>query len=188
MTAFDYMKDERDTLVDYILLLLETNKWYLEKLKSKSTDPFQEEAYSIAVIVNAWAALEGYINNISSVAKFASKLESYEKGFLEEVDWRMGESGRFEKYVHYQQTTKKFLFLLKRFSKVDLPKVKNSKLWNDLKSAEVVRNMLIHPKDGIRFKTLKVKEVEGIDNTVRSAIILLRDKVMKVKHPRVVMN
>lgn len=178
------MNYPQHTLVDHITLLLDSNKWYLEKVKTKNTAPFQEEIFCTAVICNAWSALEGYINHIASIAKFAKKLESYEGAFLEEMDWKLGENGKFEKHIAYHSTSKKFLFLLDRFSAVEIVKFKQSRLWNDMKVAEDKRNNLTHPKEKISYNDLNAKDAENIDKTARSAILLLRKKVLKSSYPR----
>jgi hypothetical protein len=44
-------------------------------------------------------------------------------------------------------TTKKILFILNHFSKFNLKKFKQSKVWRDLKNFEDLRNKIIHHKE-----------------------------------------
>ncbi|MBI4085724.1 MAG: hypothetical protein HY433_00545 [Candidatus Liptonbacteria bacterium] len=136
----------------------------------------------MAVISNAWSALEGYINFIASLAKFARKLESHEMAFLEEMDWKLNDKGKFEKQTAYQSTTKKFLFLLERFSSVKIVKFNKSRIWNDMKVSEKIRNGLIHPKETIVFKDFNLETAEMTHKTAKLAILFLEKKVLKSKH------
>ena len=176
------MKSSQNGLIEHIKTLLESNELYLEKIKRKDTAPFQKETLCIAIIINAWSALEGYINFIASIAKFAGELESYEKSLLEEVDWKLNDKGKFEKQIAYHSTTKKFLFLLTRFSSVNIAEFKKGSLWREVRIAEEKRNHLIHPKETIEEDGFSFKTAEATEKTARLAISLLEKKVLKSKN------
>lgn len=175
------MKPSQYELIDYIKLLLDSNELYIEKIKGNDLVPFQEDIFCIAVISNAWTALEGYINFIASIAKFAKELESYETSFLEEMDWKLSDKGKFERQTAYHSTTKKFLFLLTRFSSVNIPEFKQNNLWMNIRIAEEKRNHIIHPKEPLDSKNFTFNTAETIDKTARTAILLLEKKVLKSK-------
>ena len=142
---------------------------------------FERESFNVAAITMSWAALEGKINSISSIGKYAKKLQEHEVAFLEEKDLRMGDQGKFEEYTLYKSTSKKILFILTKFSTVKIPVFKSGVLWRDLKDSENYRNILIHPRNGITHNDMSFKKTELVYETVKSMIKLLDSKILDKK-------
>ena len=177
------MKKTTYTLTDHIKLLLASNKWYLEKIQDATTETYQKKIFCVAVICNAWAALEGFINYVASITRFAKGLKQYEEDLLQEKEWKLNGKGIFEVGTHYYPTTKRLLFLLHRFSSVDTKKLKQSELWSDIKRAEDTRNIVVHPKEDIEERDISVKNAEFVDKTSRATIVYLKKNVLKSKYP-----
>ena len=175
------MKKNVHNLYSHISLLFKSNDWYVEKIKEHGTSPFQEEIFCVAVILNAWSALEGFINHLASIAKFAGKLAPHEKAFLEEKNLELGDSGEFKELIRHHSTTKKYLFLLNRFSSVRVSSFKSSKLWSDMKRAEKMRDTLVHTKEGIDDSSVSFTNTKLVDNTSRLAVKYLEKHLLKNK-------
>lgn len=168
-------------LPDYIEVLLSFSKWCVEKIKNKKYDPPGQEALSISVIKVSWSALEAFINHIASLAKYARGLKPHEKAFLNEKKMMVDDDGEFREFKEYASTTKKYLFLLYRFSPVKNRKFRKTRLWDDIKKAEIIRDSLIHPKENISLDNFSSKNALFVYQTVRDAMIYLNKKTLKSK-------
>ena len=168
-------------LYDYIKVLRESADWYLEKLNNKDHHGIDREALIVSVILNSWCALEAYINFITSIAKFAKKLYPHEKAFLNEMKLRINDNGEFTEGREYYPTAIKILFILNRFSSVSPKKFKQTKLWNNIKISEYLRNNLTHPKEDLNFNLINKAKAEFVNNTVGDAIKYLNKKTIKGK-------
>ena len=168
-----------NNLYDYIKVLCDSADWYLEKLNNKDHDGIDREALIVSVIFNSWCALEGYINYITSIAKYAKKLHPHEKAFLSEMKLRINDNGEFTEGRKYYPTAAKILFILNRFSSVSQKKFKQTKLWNNIKISEDLRNNLTHPKDDYNFNIINKAKAEFVNKTVKDAIKYLNSKTIK---------
>lgn len=101
----------------------------------------------------AWVAIESYINNIiddlNSLPSDMFKI--HEKAFLEEKRLKFCESGvDIGEFIlegkEYRKLEEKIFFILRRFGKNKIDKVKNDRLWQDFIDFKEMRNILVHPK------------------------------------------
>lgn len=166
-------------LFDYIRVLRESADWYLEKINNNDHHGIDREALIVSVILNSWCSLEGYINFITSIAKCAKKLYPHEKALLSEMKLRINDNGEFTEGREYYPTATKILFILNRFSSVSPKKFKQTKLWNNIKISEDIRNNLTHPKEDFNFNLINKSKAEFVNNTVRDAIKYFNKKTLK---------
>ncbi|MEW6715029.1 MAG: hypothetical protein AB1306_08080 [Nitrospirota bacterium] len=153
----------------------------MDRLNEKDHQGVDREALIVSVILNSWCSLEGYINYITSIAKYAKKLYPHEKAFLSEMKLRINDNGVFAEGREYYPTATKMLFILNRFSSESPTKFKQTKLWNNIKISEDIRNKLTHPKEDLNFNLLNKSKAEFVNNTVREAIKYLNKKTLKGK-------
>ena len=170
---------QANNLFEYANTLVESSKDLLNDMKNGYSVSYREHDIVPAIIFCSWAALEGYINYIGSIAKYAKKLEQHERIVFDDKELVLGEKGFFEERKKYQSTAKKYLFLLERFSKVSCDSFRRTKLWGDIKNAEILRNALIHPKESLVKNEYSLKKAEDIHNTTLDAIKYLNKKTLK---------
>lgn len=168
-------------LSDYIKILLNSADWYLEKINNKDYNGIDKEALVVSTIINSWSALEAFINYIASVAKYANKLSKHERTFLNEMKLRIDDNGQFIECREYYLTATKILFLLNRFSSISSKNFKQTKLWEDIRISEDLRNNLIHPKEDLNLASLNKGKAKLVNDTVKEAIRYLNNKTLKAK-------
>ncbi len=168
-------------LSDYIKVLLNSADWYLEKINNKDYDGIDKEALVVSAIINSWSALEAFINYIASVAKYARILSEHERAFLNEMKLRIDDNGQFIECREYYPTATKILFLLNRFSSISSKNFKQTKLWENVRISEDLRNNLIHPKESLSSASLNKGKAKLVNETVKEAIKYLNNKTLKAK-------
>ncbi|MGD0534406.1 MAG: hypothetical protein ABR999_03055 [Methanoregula sp.] len=140
----------------------------------------KRRSYSIAVMINSWVLLEAYINNLSEILSKA-KIESHERALLLDRELKLKEDGTFTEIRSHSPTLKRTLFILRRFSSVDVEKFRECKEWQNVQKCESIRNDLIHPKT-ITKKYLEhqitVKKAEKFRSDVLSFIKVINKKVL----------
>ena len=172
-----------NNLYDYVKVLCESSDWYLEKINNKDYDGIDRQALLVSVILNSWCALEGYINFITSIAKYARTLHPHEKAFLNEMKLEMNGDGIFTEGRKYYPTADKILFILNRFSYMSPKKFKQTKLWGNIKASEDLRNNLTHPKEDYNFSLINIAKAKFVNTTVKEAMKYLNSKTVKGKVP-----
>lgn len=123
----------------------------------------EKEYYYISSILLSWIALEAFINSISESFSQSSRLKPHEKYFLNEKELKVNDDGTFEDRLIRPPTTKKILFLIRYFTKLDIKKFKKEKIWGNIKSFEDLRNKIIHSKNKNNFEVTSIKANEFLD-------------------------
>jgi hypothetical protein len=129
---------------------------YAERLYDDAKDKGKNELaspYIIGSILNAWMAIESFINNM--MQDFASlpggTFTTHELGFLEEKQVRFADRGAqvgtfyVDKNDEYKRLEDKILFLIVKFGrkkKID----KGTHLWQRFEKIKSKRNDLSHPR------------------------------------------
>lgn len=108
----------------------------------------EEKDYNhFASVLFSWVALESFINSVSESLAKGKRLNINEIAFLNEIEYRVNDDGNFNEMNIRPSTTKKILFILNHFSRFNLKKFKQNKIWKDLKNFEDLRNRIIHHKE-----------------------------------------
>lgn len=133
---------------------MKTYKFYLDASNHFLNTPIydkldqkQKEYYHFASVVLSWICLESYINMISESLSKGTRLKPHEMLFLLEREFKVNDDGSFQEIVIKPNTTKKILYIIHHFSKVNVKDFKNLKLWTDLQEFEDIRNKIIHHKE-----------------------------------------
>ena len=124
----------------------------------------EKEYHYFASVLFSWVALESYINAISESLSKGTRLGEHEKAFLLERELRVNDDGLFHEVAIRPSTTKKILFLIHYFSKVDVKSFKQKEMWRNLKSFEDLRNRILHHKEigDIRIDFRKASEYRDL--------------------------
>lgn len=167
------------TLDNFVKELILDSRYFLEKAKDTNDNKIKNR-YIKAVITTIWAALEGWINCVSSdfVLLSEEKLHLHERAFLKEKQIALNKKGKFEitNRDKYNSTEDKLLFLLYTFGNYEIDK--NTKFWSDFKKIKKLRDGLIHPKEGkVDMKSITIKNAETAINSVVEVLILLTQKI-----------
>lgn len=126
----------------------------------------EEKDYNhFASVLFSWVALETFINGISQSLAKGKRLNMNEVAFLNEYEYRVNDEGDFNKVNIRPSTTKKILFILNNFSKINIPKFKQTRRWNNLKNFEDLRNKIIHHKEKHNINITLKKATEYRDVT-----------------------
>lgn len=147
---------------------LNASNYFLDFAENNKLNTEEKEYYSLSSILLSWIALETFVNTISETFSIGSRLKPHEKCFLNEKELRVDDEGIFEETTIRPPTTKKILFLLHHFTKINIKKFKQEKIWRDLKSFEDLRNKIIHykEKNNITITIKKSKECRDLINEV----------------------
>ena len=147
---------------------LKSSNYFLDFPQNNKLNNEEKEYYYLSSVLLSWIALETFINTLSESFSIGSRLKLHEKSFLNEKELRVNEEGFFEEITIRPPTTKKILFLIHHFTKSDIKKFKQSKMWKDLKSFEDLRNKIIHykEKNNITITIKKSKECRDLINEV----------------------
>jgi len=94
---------------------------------------------------------------------------------------RIDDNGQFIECREYYPTATKILFLLNRFSSISSKNFKQTKLWENVKISEDLRNNLIHPKESLSSASLNKGKAKLVNDTVKEAIKYLNNKTLKAK-------
>jgi len=147
---------------------LKSSDYFLDFPQTNKLNSGEKEYYYLSSVLLSWIALETFINTLSESFSIGSRLKLHEKSFLNEKELRVNEEGFFEEITIRPPTTKKILFMIHYFTKLDIKKFKQSKMWKDLKSFEDLRNKIIHykEKNNITITLKKSKECRYLINEV----------------------
>ncbi len=161
---------------------MKTYKFYLKasehfcNKESCSLDKKEKEYYPISSLILSWIALESYVNAISDSLSKSSRLRSHVKKYLLEKEYAVNDDGKFIERSSRPSTTKKILFIIEHFSKMDAKKIKQRKIWRDIKSLEDLRNKIIHHKEKNDVNITRSKAIE-MKNHVEDMMTLLNKEV-----------
>jgi len=145
---------------------LKSSDYFWDFSQNNKLNGKEKEYYYLSSVLLSWIALETFINTLSESFSIGSRLKTHEKSFLNEKELRVNEKGFFEEIKIRPPTTKKILFMIHYFTKLDIKKFKQSKMWRDLKSFEDLRNKIIHykEKNNITITLKKSKECRDLTN------------------------
>lgn len=149
---------------------LNASNYLLDSAQQNKLNSNEKEYYYLSSILLSWIALETFINTLSETFSIGSRLKPHEKSFLNEKELKVNEEGVFEEMTIRPSTSKKILFLIHHFTRLDIKKFKQKSMWRDLKSFEDLRNKIIHykEKNNIKITIKKAKECRDLINeTIR---------------------
>ena len=125
---------------------LKASNYFLSSVYNRGLNSEEKEYNYFASVVLSWIALEAFVNTLSESLSKGTRIKQHEKSFLNEQELRVSEEGIFEEIKIRPSTTKKLLFIVYNFTKLDIKKFKQTNLWRDLQSFEDTRNKIIHYK------------------------------------------
>ena len=143
---------------------LNASNYFLNFPQNNKLNSEEKEYYYLSSVLLSWITLETFINTLSETFSIGSRLKPHEKSFLNERELRVNEEGFFEEITIRPPTTKKILFLMSYFTRVDIKRFKQKQIWRNLKSFEDLRNRIIHykEKNNITITIKKAKECRDI--------------------------
>lgn len=155
---------------------LNASNYFLNTLNYSSLSKEEKDYNHFASVLFSWVALESFINSVSESLAKGKRLNINEIAFLNECEHRVNDDGIFNQINIRPSTTKKILFILNHFSKFNLKKFKQSKVWRDLKNFEDLRNKIIHHKEKNNLSINLKKAIECRDVS-KSAINYITKKI-----------
>jgi len=163
----------------YIKTLDISSKLFLNLAKIE-TDPKKRKAFVLSVIINSWVLFEAYNNYLSEILSKA-KIEPHEKALLQDKELRLNDMGNFVEIRSHSPTLKRTLFILQKFSTVNIEEFRKTKIWEDIQKCENIRNDLIHPKT-ITKKYLEhqitIKKSENFRTDIITFLKFINKKVL----------
>lgn len=164
-------------LIDYSVLLYED---------AKSTgSPRKRNAFIIGSILNSWAGIESFINNM--MQDFASLPEDmftvHERGFLEEKQVKLSTRGAnigtfcLENKDEYKRLEDKIAFLIARFGK-NKKIEKGTAFWQRFEKIKKKRNRLTHPRRNEEIK-LSLEDAKDAHDVSKEVIEFVFSEVWK---------
>jgi hypothetical protein len=160
----------------YIKTLSKSSLFFLENAREPSNKKFSN-FFIISTIIHSWLLLEAYINYLGDILSRA-KINPHERALLEDKELRINEDGVFIDKKSHSPVLKRVLFILHRFSTIDVKKLKQTDIWRDIKTCERIRNELIHPKSIDVIQNLTAKKAEEVRSSVISFIQKLNKAVL----------
>ncbi|MBU0591029.1 MAG: hypothetical protein ABIG69_18535 [Bacteroidota bacterium] len=126
----------------------------------------QEKDYChLSSFIFSWIALESYVNMVSDSLSKGTRLKAHEKAFLLEQELKVDDCGVFKEINIHPSTTRKILFLINYFTKIDVKTFKQLKLWMTLTNFEELRNKIIHYKQKEDVNLTRKQVMDSIENT-----------------------
>ncbi|MBI4019529.1 MAG: hypothetical protein HY364_04725 [Candidatus Aenigmarchaeota archaeon] len=152
------------------------SKYFLDN--STRTKLSEEREFNhIASVLLSWIALETYINTLFESLKEGTRIKEHIKAFLKEKEMKVDDDGRFKEITIRPSTTKKIIFIINYFSKKDVKKFKQKKIWKDITSLEDLRDKIVHYKEANNI-TISYKKSAECRRLVLDFIDYLR-KILK---------
>jgi hypothetical protein len=162
--------------------LLEDSKSFLllARNEERAGNDRMKLTYSRAVFLTAFSALEGWVNYISVSFAYLNNLQisEFERAFLQEKRIEIDDAGdvKITNQDNFQKTSKKMVFILKKFGNYDILKEKQ-KLWSDFKELERIRNALVHPKKREEEVIVSLRDAERCFEVIDNLVNTLKDKI-----------
>lgn len=167
----------------YFKLLSRSSSFFIAQASAHQTDPRVHRYCVLSSLIHSWILLEAYINHVSDILS-AGKQGRYEKAILMHKSLQISDDGEIIEINSHLPTLKRALFILNYFSKANTQKLRQTQLWNHIKSAEELRNEIIHPKQ-FRSERLTLQAAE----ITRESIIAFIKKIHRaVFHNTIVLN
>ncbi len=138
----------------------------------------ERNCFFLASFFISWISLESYINTLCDILSKSRRLKPHERAFLKEKEIKVDEEGNLKEATIRPSTTKKILYIVNYFSKINVKQFKQGKLWINLKSFEDSRNKIIHHKEN-RPISIPFKKSEEAFYLVKDVIEFLNKKVFK---------
>jgi len=151
---------------------LGASNYFITNSSYGKLDKKEKEYYYFASVLHSWISLESYINAISESLSKGTRIKEHQKAFLQETELRVNDDGIFHEVKIRPSTTKKILFILHHFSKIDARSFRQKPLWRDLKSFEDLRNKIIHHKE-IEEINIDLKKAKEYRDLVKETISYL---------------
>lgn len=158
---------------------MKTYKFYLNACNHFLNDPRyseldkdEKEYVHISSVILSWISFESYINTACESLSHGTRLSEYLKPFLQEREIKINDDGACQKIKINPSTTKKLLFILHYFSKLDAKKFKQDKMWADLKGFEDLRNKIVHHKEKNKLN-ISLKKAQELRDLTENIINLL---------------
>jgi hypothetical protein len=147
---------------------LSSSNYFLDFPQDKRLNSEEREYCYLSSVLLSWIALETFINTISEDLSIGSRLKQHEKSFLNEKELKVNDEGIFNEINIRPSTTKKILFLIHNFTRLDVKNFKQQKIWKDVRNLEELRNKIIHYKEksNIVITVSKAKECLNLVNEV----------------------
>ena len=167
-------------IIESYFKTLDTSSKLFLTLSKTERNATKRRSFALAVIINSWVLLEAYTNNLGEILSKA-KIESHEKALLSDKELKLNDNGRFIEIRSHSPTLKRILFILQRFSSVEVEKFRETKIWQDIQKCEKIRNDLIHPKTITKNyleHQITIKKAEKFRVDVVSFIKFINKKVL----------
>jgi len=113
---------------------LNTSNHFLNTSDYNELSKEEKDYNHFASVLFSWVAIESFINSVSESLAKGKRLNINEVAFLNEYEYKVNDGGNFNQNNIRPSTTKKILFILNNFSKFNLKKFKQGKIWRDLKN------------------------------------------------------
>ena len=156
---------------------LNASNYFLDFPQNNKLNTDENEYNYLSSVLLSWITLETFVNTISETFSIGTRLKSHEKSFLNEKELRVNDEGVFEEINIRPSTTKKILFLISYFTRVDIKRFKQKQIWRNLKSFEDLRNKIIHYKEKNNI-TITIKKAKECRDITKETIIYLT-KILK---------
>lgn len=163
----------------YFKTLNTSSKLYLH-LAKKESNVTKRKSFALSVIINSWVLLEANTNYLSEILAKA-KVESHERALLLDKELKLNDDGSFIEIRSHSPTLKRVLFILRRFSTIDIGEFKKTEIWQNIQNCEKIRNDLIHPKTITKRyleRQITVKKAEEFRTNIISFIKMINKKVL----------
>ena len=159
---------------------LDASNYFISNSNYGKLDKKEKEYYYFASVLHSWISLESYINAISESLSKGTRIKEHQKAFLQESELRVNDDGIFHDVKIRPSTTKKILFILQHFSKIDVISFRQKSLWRNLKSFEDLRNKIIHHKE-IEDITIDLKKAKEYRDLVKETIEYLNRLLFRTR-------
>jgi hypothetical protein len=157
-------------------MLGKSSFFFLEKAREFPNTSDQHRYYLVSSLTQSWLLLEAYLNDISDLLAKA-KIDKFEKAILQHKGLAINEFGEIFESTSHLPTLKRALFVLNYFSRVDVKKLRKTKLWQEISWAECYRNELIHPKQ-FNLDQLDIRKAERVRKCVIDFIHRMNREVL----------
>lgn len=128
----------------YFKMLNRSSKFFLQLAETEKSAT-KRKSFALSVVINSWVLLEAYVNYLAEILAKA-KIEAHEKALLLDKELRLNDDGVFIEVRSHSPTPKRILFILQKFSSMNVKEFKKSTIWEEVQRCEKFRNDLIHPK------------------------------------------
>ncbi|MGB8218449.1 MAG: hypothetical protein WCE94_14225 [Candidatus Methanoperedens sp.] len=163
----------------YLKMLNRSSKLFLQLAETEKS-AIKRKSFALSVVINSWVLLEAYVNYLAEILAKA-KIEAHEKALLLDKELRLNDDGVFIEVRSHSPTSKRILFILRRFSNKDVEEFRKSTVWEEVQRCEKFRNDLIHPKT-LTSKYLDhqitIKKSESFRTSIISLIKILNKNVL----------